>query len=202
MERRAARSRRVRAYRDLAWERARSHLWDGRRRDGPWEYYETMLEYEMSGRFDLDPASERLVPETDPATFNGRIWELARELHLPGGVQDDPDPESEAFRRALDYYRERAVRPEYAWDWRGDEESRRRFSSLIRRSDEAARAATAFIGLLLVNRFVSAVDAYLSGGSGSSSVRAASGFRDLSPTQGVAWELRIRVFWPPGTSDP
>lgn len=203
VERRLKHRRWTRAYRNLAWSEARSHLWDGPRRDGPWEYYEVLLDYESSGRYDLDPTTERLVPETDPDTYNGHIWQLAQEIHLPGGADGQPDPESPGFSRALEYYRSRAARPEFAWDWQGNETARSRFSSLVDRSDDAARAATAFVGLLLLNRFVSAVDAHLAAHTpGPSRVRATSRFTDLSPARRVAWELRIDLYWTPGPSTP
>ncbi len=203
VERRSKHRRWTRAYRDLAWSEARTHLWDGPRQDGPWEYYEALLDYESSGRYDADPTNERLVPETDPDTYNGRIWQLAREIHLPGGTAEPPDPESPEFSRALEYYRSRAARPEFAWDWQGNQAARSRFSSLVDRSDDAARAATGFVGLLLLNRFVSAVDAHLAARTSEPRrVRATSRFTDLSPARRVAWELRIDLYWTPGPSTP
>lgn len=146
-------------YRDLAWDTARRSIWDGPRVDGPWEYYERMLRWRASGAFDRAPGLPELLPEEDPATFNGSIWSLARAIHLGG--RTDVAPNDPAYLQALEYYRGRAVPPELAWDWDGDEEARLRFGALVRESDDAFRRATAFVGLVLVNHFAAAVEAWV-----------------------------------------
>lgn len=185
------------AYRDLAWDVARSPLWDGERRDGSWDYYETLARFESSGRFDLDPGLPRIVPESDPGTYNGRIWLLAREIHFPGGPDTEVDPESDAYARALTYYVERAISPPFAWDWEGDTSARHRYAELIRRSDDAARSATAFLGLLLVNRFISAADAHLAHRSSSDRrARLDSSLARRASPGGGGWELTLHIYPP------
>ncbi len=154
--------RRLRSsYRDWGWEHARLGVSGGERRERDWEYYETMSRFDRSGRFDQVPGNDRLDPETDLGTYNGLVWRLAREIYLPGGSAVEPDPSDALYERALEYYRNRAIEPEFAWDWKGDEGARRRFSSLIRESDNAFRMGTTFLGALLANRFVAIVDAHL-----------------------------------------
>lgn len=177
-------------YRDWAWERARSSTWTGARKEGEWDYYETMSRFERSGRFDMDPASPDLRPEEDLGTHNGLVWRLAREIYLPGGTSTEPDRASEEYRQALNYYRERAIAPEFAWDWDGDSSARSRFRSLIRRSDDAFRTATYFTGALLANRFVAVVDAYLLARSlEGTGLRVASSVTPLPEVQGGGWVL-------------
>jgi hypothetical protein len=182
-------------YRDLAWDEARTGFSTPPRQDGPWDYYERLLRFEASGRFDLEPTAPRLVPESDPTTFNGRIWILAQEIHLPGGPGSEPDPDAPRYEQALEYYRDRAIRPEFAWDWAGNADARARYAELIRRSDAAAHRATTFIGLLLINRFVSLVDAHLSTSNASMArFRLGSDLRPRPSVEGHVWELTILIF--------
>jgi len=143
-------------YRDLAWQVAR-RISVGARRDGEFEYYERMTQYEESGAFDADAQLPGIQPESDPNTFNGSVWQLAQEIYFPAGDTLQPTPAERAA--AVAYYRERAIAPEYAWSWAGAPLERRVFSDLIRRSDRAARGATTMIGVLLANHFLSAADA-------------------------------------------
>lgn len=182
-------------YRDLAWEEARISFSTPPRQDGPWDYYERMLRFEASGRFNLEPGAPRLVPETDPSTFNGRIWVLAQEIHLPGGPGPQPDPDAPGYEQALEFYRDRAIRPEFAWDWAGNDQARARYADLIRRSDAAAQRATTFVGLLLINRFISLVDAHLSTPDASPArLRLRSDLRPRPSVEGHVWELSVRVY--------
>jgi hypothetical protein len=140
------------------------------------------------------------VPETDPSTFNGSIWALAQAIHLGGSADAAPDDPS--YQRALEYYRERAIPPELAWDWRGDDEGRERFRVLVRESDEAFRRATGFVGLVLVNHFAAAVEAWVAEHPGPLAHLPfrASG-RALSGRQPGEWTVRIdlRARTPGGT---
>lgn len=181
------------AYRDLAWEVARVPIWTGARKDGPWSYYELMGRWAASGQFDLRPEDEALHPETNEETFNGTIWGLARELHLPAGSRevDVGDP---AYQEALAYYRGRAVPPDLQWDWQGGEGSRTRFRDLVRDSDEAFRLGTNFVGLALVNRFISGAEVWIAAHPGLMSsipvtVRPRLG---LGP-QAERWQLNVRI---------
>jgi hypothetical protein len=181
------------AYRDLAWSAARLPVWDGPRRDGAWGYYERMTTWRASGHFDLSPDGAVFQPETDETTYNGMVWRLARELHLPPGAEPG-GPNGPAFERALAYYRDRAVPPELRWDWGEAPDARERFRGLIGRSDEAFRNATTFVGVALVNRFISGVEMWVSahpGPSASLPVRVRS--RVLPGAAPGRWELRIHL---------
>jgi hypothetical protein len=158
-------------YRNFAWEEARRPVWPGERREASWEYYERMSRWTASGAFDQAPHLDVLHPETDPATFNGSIWALARSLHIPSDLAETIPPEelreTEAWARALAYYRERAIPTELAWDWsQAEPEAQEHFRRLVRRSDDGFRRATGFIGAILLNHFASATDAWLFGSSG------------------------------------
>ena len=149
-------------YRDLAWTAARAPLAspDRSRVDGSWEYYERMSRWESSGRFDAEATTADLVPESDPSTFNGSIWQLARQLHLPEG-EGSADPESPGYQEALEYYRSRAVPDGFLWDWGLDPSARAPFNQLISRSDERFRRSARFAGVIFLNHFLSATDAWL-----------------------------------------
>jgi len=181
------------AYRDLAWETARTPVWGGPRRDGPWSYYEQMGRWSASGRFDRQPDAEWLHPETNEGTFNGMIWRLAQDLHLPTDAEevDVGDP---AYQQALAYYRGRAIPPELAWDWRGQEDSRSRFRNLIRVSDEAFRAGTTFVGVALVNRFISGAEVWIAAHPGPLSAIPITLESRFAPGPEVdEWQFRVRM---------
>lgn len=147
------------AYRNLAWEVARSGT--GPRVVGDFEYYERLTIWPRSGSWDTEPGLPGLQPETDPATYNGTIWERAREIHFgpdPGSVGPD-DPE---FQLALAYYEERAYPPELLWDWTNGGDDRQRFTRLVEESDEDLKEATVMMGVIVVNHVLSATDAYVS----------------------------------------
>ena len=146
-------------YRDLAWEVARLNA-SGERRDGDFHYYEALADYERSGAYDADPVREGVQPETDPTTYNGWIWALARAIYFPFGVDSLPE-DATAYRRAMGYYTSRAVGPEFAWSWEGRPEARTRYRQLIGQSDAAYRSASRALGLILANHVVSAVDAFV-----------------------------------------
>jgi hypothetical protein len=185
--------RRRTAYRDLAWEVARTPVWGGPRRDGPWSYYEQMTRWAASGRFDLRPDAETLHPETDEETFNGMIWRLARDLHLPADA-DDVSAGDPAYEQALTYYRSRAVPPELQWDWQGQEESRSRFQNLIRASDQAFRAGTTFVGIALVNRFISGAEVWIAAHPGPlSAIPITLESRFAPGPDADEWQFRVRV---------
>src|SRR5205809_4085963 len=63
-------------FRDLAFDVARRGF-TAVRRDTVFEYYEMMERFTESGEFDRDPGPA-LAPESDPTTFNGSVWLLAR----------------------------------------------------------------------------------------------------------------------------
>lgn len=171
------------AYRDLAWSEGR--LAAGGRVDGDWTYYENVSKWHRSGAYDLDPQTPGLQPENDPATFNGSIWALARDLYFGAGV---PTPGEPSFEQALAYYRARAYPDSLLWDWTGREAALDEYKDLIRRSDDRFKQATAAVGALLANHLLSATDAYLSAGAG----RPAR-LRVLPPSRGQGWGFMLHL---------
>ncbi|MEX2527368.1 MAG: hypothetical protein WEA09_06990 [Gemmatimonadota bacterium] len=149
------------SYRNLAWEQARAGL-AAKRLDGDFEYYEAMSSFASSGVFDRQPDVDALYPENDPATYNGALWRLSRQLF---SLEEGVDPTHPTAAPALQHYRARAIQPEYEWDWGGDLQARERFSRWIERSDDARSRATLFMGLLLANHLLSGLDALVPGAS-------------------------------------
>jgi hypothetical protein len=146
-------------FRELAFTVAR-YPFDPAERDTTFEYFEQMGKFIESGPFDTDPGPA-LVPPTDERSFNGTIWALARQTFLPD-TAGPVDPESEEYLRALDFYRERAVGPNFQWSWRNAGLEQDLFRQSIRRGDESFRRATTQLGLLLANHLLSAIDAFVS----------------------------------------
>lgn len=185
---RRSEGRRLRGdYRDFAWRTARSGS-AGPRVDGDFGYYEALAQYPASGAWDAEPDRPGLQPETDPSTYNGSIWALARDLYLSG----EGEPGTEGRSRALEFYRTRGYPPEMAWDWSGDSGSLNRFRDLIDESDGAFRDATLLLGVVAANHLVSAVDGFVTGRSsseGAPSVR-------LERPPGPAGGIRLRVDLP------
>jgi len=171
------------AYRDLAWTEGR--LPAGSRVDGDWTYYENVSKWKRSGTFDRDLQAPGLQPENDPSTFNGSIWALARDLYF-GNVP--PVPGEPAFEQALAYYRQRAYPDALLWDWTGREGALGEYKDLIRQSDDRFRQATAAVGAVLANHFLSATDAYLSAGA-----RRPAGLRVVPPSEVRGWGLTLRL---------
>lgn len=146
-------------YHDLAFNVARG-AFDPAIRDTVWDYFEAMGKYIESGPFDTDPGPD-LVPPSDELTFNGKIWLLARETFFQR-PDSTPDTGSVAYARALDFYRRRAVGPNFRWSWRSAAIEQDLFRQTIRSSDEAYRRAREQLGLLMANHLLSAVDALIS----------------------------------------
>lgn len=146
-------------YRDLALQVAR-RAFNPQLRDTAFGYFEEMARFIESGPFDTDPGPG-LRPPWDDRTFNGRIWRLARETFFTN-ADSVPDPESVEYQRALEFYRRRAVGPNFLWSWRGAAIEHDLFQQTIRASDDAFRRATQLLGLVLVNHLVSVIDAYVS----------------------------------------
>ncbi|MDX1674699.1 MAG: hypothetical protein R3314_07895 [Longimicrobiales bacterium] len=173
------------AYRDLAWEVARTATAPGPRVDGTFGYYETLGQYVRSGAYDTDPGAAGLQPEEDPSTYNGTVWELARALFLPGG---SGDPGSEEYEAALAYYRDQAVGPAFFWDWSGELQAMDRYRGIMRDADAEARLRSTALGLVLANHMVSAVDALL-----IARLRGDAGVHLESRIRGAPYALRWNV---------
>ena len=146
-------------FRDLAFEVARRDFGPAVR-DTAFEYFETMAHYPESGAYDLDPGPA-LVPETDPATYNGAQWLLARRTFWPD-PDVPPDPASPEHIRAIQFYQARAVGPSFRWSWRDAPLEQATFRQAIERSDDAYRGARNYLGVLLANHAVSFADALVS----------------------------------------
>lgn len=146
------------AYRDFAWDAARAGVVGGPRRDGPFAYYETLSQWRRSGAWDSDVARPGVQPESDPATYNGSIWALARDLFGVGAGNHEESPE---YLRALDYYRQRGYGPDFLWAWQEGSGDQARFGSLIRRSDDNFRDARRALWTLAANHVLSALDGFV-----------------------------------------
>ncbi|HUF49254.1 MAG TPA: hypothetical protein VMN60_00360 [Longimicrobiales bacterium] len=178
-------------YRDLAWQVAR-RVSVGERRDSVFEYYEAMTHHAASGAFDVDKLTAGVQPEPQAGTFNGDLWALARDLHFPGG-RDFP-PGTPAYDAALAYYLARAIPEQYAWAWGGSSLEQQIFSDIIVQSDAAARAAARYIGVILANHMVSAVDALVTArlrelGAGAFRIEG----RPVPGSRGGRWEQSVRI---------
>lgn len=146
------------AYRDLAWDVARTRT--GPRVVDDFEYYERMGAWTSSGAWDADATTAGIQPETDAATYNGAIWVRATEIFF--GSDPDVGPGDPAWEAALTYYAERAYPPELLWDWSGTGDAAGRFRSLVRESDDQLREATVILGVIVANHVLSAADAFVS----------------------------------------
>jgi hypothetical protein len=145
-------------FRTLAYTVARSR-YGYAREDGPWPYYEEMGKYIESGAYDAGPPTG-FTPESDTATYNGHVWDLARRTFFP--VPDStPAPTSPEYVAALNFYRGRAVTDLFRWSWRDARLEQDVYRASIRASDEAYRNATNYLGAVLLNHLVSAVDAFV-----------------------------------------
>lgn len=144
-------------YRELAQVARR--ISGAERRDTVFEYYEAMAnpDWPASGAFDVEPTSDGVQPERRHGTFNGDLWELATALYIPAG--SEPQPGVPGYDAALAYYIANAIPPGYAWAWGASNLEQQVFADLIAESDAAFRAATRYLGLILANHVVSAVDA-------------------------------------------
>lgn len=145
-------------YRDLALEVARRPF-DPVIRDTVFEYFEKMQKFIESGPFDTDPGAA-LVPPTDERIYNGSIWKLARETFFTN-PDSLPDPGSLEYQQALAFYRRRAIGENFRWSWRNAGLEQDLYRQSIRLSDESFRQASQYLGLLLANHLLSAIDAFV-----------------------------------------
>jgi hypothetical protein len=86
----------------------------GPRHDSVFTYYEAMYDHLESGAFDIDPFSPGVQPELDTVTLNGKQWEEAKALYMPG---INAQPGSPEYDRALQHYVKTAIPPSFAWSW-------------------------------------------------------------------------------------
>lgn len=151
-------------YRDLAYRVARAPFQPAIR-DTAFEYFEQVAKYIDSGPFDADPGPG-FAPPTEESSYNGSIWLLAKQT-FSANPDSVPDPGSPEYQRALAFYRERAVGPNFLWSWRNAGLEQDLYRGSIEQSDESFRRATQHLGLLLANHLISAVDAFITGRLGA-----------------------------------
>lgn len=147
------------AYREIARTVARDGFGTDRP-DAAWEYYERLQYVLESGAFNRTPGAT-LSPETDPSTFNGSIWRLARETFWRD-PDVAPDPTSSEYQGAIAFYERRAVGEAFRWSWRDAQLEQDLYRQTIDRSNDASREARQLVALLLANHALSLVDAYVS----------------------------------------
>lgn len=147
----------AKSYRVLARDVAR-FAFAGAGADTIFQYYEAMGKYVESGSFTSAPNGV-IIPETDPLTFNGTQWVLARKQY--GIPLDDPSPLSTPnYAQALQYYQERAVSQYYGWSWRNAQLEQDLFKREISRSNDAYARAQRNLSALIANHLLSAIDAF------------------------------------------
>jgi hypothetical protein len=147
------------AYKSLARDVAR-YFYSRNGPDGDWDYYEVMgKDYLESGAYSTT-ASGEVVPETDPATYNGHIWRLALRTYW-GNPDTPPAPGSAPYNEALALYKRRAVPPELRWSWRNSQLERDLYRRAISRANDSFRRATVGGSRIVANPVLSAVDAFV-----------------------------------------
>lgn len=146
-------------YRALAANVARSPF-SSVRPHGTFEYYEFMASHIESGAFDAVAGGD-LDPEPDTATFNGRLWLLARRTYWRN-VATPPARDSREWRLAETFYSSRAVRPEFRWSWRDAQLEYDEFRRTIRRANDSFRDALTDLSVIIANHALSGVDALVS----------------------------------------
>jgi hypothetical protein len=150
--------RQRRAYREIAATVARA-LFEGGKPTGSFEYYERMEHFVESGVFDVS-VDVGTQPETDTETFNGALWLRARQTFWED-PEVPPSADTEPYLAAVDYYEERAIRPEFRWSWRDAQLEQDLFRRTIDRSNDAYRRSLQDLGVILANHVLSTVDAYV-----------------------------------------
>ena len=145
-------------YRGLASRVARAPF-SSIRPNGSFEYYERMTHYLEAGRFDV-VAGGGIDPETDSATFNGAVWQLARRTYWSNPAVA-PDTSSAEWQRAVAFYRARAYDQLYRWSWTNAPNEYSAFLALISESNDANRRAMTDLGVVIANHVLSTVDAYI-----------------------------------------
>jgi len=145
-------------YRNLASQVARAPF-SATRPVGDFDYYERMEKFVESGAFDAIPGGD-LDPEPDTTTANGAIWLLARQTYWTNPSVPPPRDSSE-YKFALDFYRGRAVGPEFRWSWSNARLEYAEFRRTIRRSNNAYRNSLEDLGLVIANHALSMVDAFI-----------------------------------------
>jgi hypothetical protein len=150
--------RRRRDYQALARDVARARF-PGPYPAGDFEYYEHMLKNLESGDFDVLPGG-LIDPETDTTTYNGRRWLDARRLFWED-PNDAPPAGSPAYLSALEFYEVNAIPTQYRWSWRSARLEYDVFRRTIVRSNVAYKRSVEYLGVIIANHALSAVDAFV-----------------------------------------
>ena len=123
------------------------------------EYYEDLLKWPSSGDFDNDPSRDGIQPETDPRTYNGHQWEIARINNYSASNGGIPVPASPAEEQAaVEAYKRQVYPSQYNWDWTGLERENDDYHRLFGKSEDAYRRRSTFAAILFANHLVSALD--------------------------------------------
>lgn len=146
------------SYRNLASEVARKPF-STTRPAGDFDYYERMEKFVSSGAFDAIPGGD-LDPEPDTTTSNGAIWLLARQTFWTNPNSPPPRTAPE-YGFAENFYRDRAVGPDYQWSWSNARLQYAEYRRTIRRSNNAYRTSLQDLGLVIANHALSTVDAFI-----------------------------------------
>ena len=171
-------------YRTVASDVARKRF-SSSRPVGAWTYYESMEERLESGAFDLIPGGA-VDPETDPATYNGSRWLLARETFWLN-PKVNPGTSSQEYARALAKYVREAVTDEYRWSWRDAQLQWDVYKQTIRSANRSYLRSVNLAGVVGANHLASLVDAYISvrirrfGGAGIAGVKVDGINTDVVP---------------------
>ena len=146
------------SYRNLASEVARRPF-SLTRPVGDFDYYERMEHFAESGAFDAGPGGE-LEPEPDTTTANGATWLLARQTFW-SNASDPPPRESDEYKFAEEFYRERAVGPDYRWSWSNAQPRVRGISAHDSPEQQRVSQLLQDLGLVIANHALSTVDAFI-----------------------------------------
>jgi hypothetical protein len=123
------------------------------------EYYENLTKWESSGDYDDDPSQEGVQPETNPGTYNGHQWEIAKINNYSGTNGGLPVPEnSQEEINALEAYMQQVYPMRYNWDWTGLDAESQRYLDLFNSSGDAFRRRSTFATILLANHLISGLD--------------------------------------------
>lgn len=166
----------VRDYQAIAANAARKNF-GGTFPVGPWPYYEEMEneKFIASGAFDLVPGGA-VDPETDPTTYNGDSWKLARTTYW-NDPNIAPPITSLEYQRALAFYTKRAVREEFRWSWRDAGLQRDVYRQTIAAANRSNQRKTNLVTIVGANHLASLIDAYVTvrirryGGAGIAGLR-------------------------------
>jgi hypothetical protein len=175
-------------YQNLAFAVARQPYGPSSR-DTIFEYYEQMERFTESGAYDRDPGPA-FAPESDPTTYNGSMWLLARRTYWES-PDSAPDPTSPQYWRALQFYQSRAVGSNFQWSWRNHSLEHEVFRDYIKRSDTAFRRAQSQVGLVLANHVLSAVDALISARMSAAAGRSAQVQSMIGPGRGARVQFSL-----------